>query len=242
MTEVAIVAKPRRPHYATALAPSPRLQLRAALQAETAENLESEKVKALARQVAKAAKDIECAKAALAGFDGLDEAIREARVRSLKSGSTATLSPDLVERRIEREAAIDQVEQATAVYDLLKAELDLAMANRGNIPLAEMVQTALADVISLEVDGIIARLEGFKTQRHRLRYLLKGLELRRIPADAAMKLQAKIDKAIQDPDLVRPTSHALAGAMRYWNEFEDALRKNPDAQIGEPPALEQMFA
>ena len=126
------------------------------------------------RILAVAQASVEGAHAAIAEFEGLDEAIAAARLAALKGDASRRLQ-DLISRQRDRLLAKEELAAAESTLELARVEMESARKAAGERQRA--IGTAVIAILSEHVQTVEAELEKLEKRRRSLLAFLTGLAL-----------------------------------------------------------------
>lgn len=219
-----------QPDPAPALAPRDVLRLALASAATAAQAMQDAAAAAGRGQAAR-----DAAQAALALHDGLDAQVARHTAGLLRTGEpsgSAALPADLVAARRARAAALEALDDATAVFKLLSSEArDAAAAAEA----ARAAARAAADAVMQESAlAMLAELRQREASAARLRVVVTALVGSRAAVDPA--LPWAVLELVHEPahgHLTGPRAD-WAGATAAWRAFAAALAANPAATFEMP--------
>jgi hypothetical protein len=223
---------------APAPSPAPRELLKQRSAAVEAAKVELQRAQGFAD---KADRMLEAATTTFRESQTVSHDVRTFKIAAFKKGSTDPLPTDLVEARREAIFAAEEYEHAQAVAGQMTNEL--AAADRAFRNAEQFKSDAANALVTEEVGHVVAEIKDLGRRRQYLRDILRGASLANVSQDQHQKFGLLTEPAMRDPaiaELAYPPS--APGSTKYWNGFRQALLSDPDAQLGQPPAAEDLWS
>jgi hypothetical protein len=188
----------------------------------------------------KSARMFEAATATFRESQTVSHAVLTFKVATFKKGSTDPIPNDLVEARRAAIFAAEEHEHAQAVAGQMSNELTAA---QNNLATAEKARTEAAHACVVEeAKLVIEEIRQLGDRRKYLRDVLRGVSLATASQEQYRAFETLKVGAMHDPSLAQLAYPPSApGATKYWDGFRTALLSDPQAQLGEPPAAEDLW-
>jgi hypothetical protein len=190
--------------------------------------------------VSKADKQKSVATAAVQNSLVVKNQVVQWRLDAMKRNSSEAMPSDLIESRREAASAEEELEHAT-VLSHLELERDAA---KQNLASAEKAKTDAVNALMMEeVEHIVDEIKELGRRRQYLRDILRGVFFVNASRDQHQKLSLLVEPSMHDHSIAQlaypPSS---PGSKKYWKDFGGALSSDPDAELGQPPAAEDLWS